>query len=599
MRWRFVLFAWLALLPAVARAESDVTAIDAWAAHVVGDGIAQGRSANAVVTVVRGGKVLLNRGYGAADRPRGRAVDPNADQFLLASISKTFTAAAIAQLVEQGRIASLDDPANKYLKRVRLPSRDGKDVTLRELLTHSAGFEERGYGFARHGVTGIPASGDFVRSAVPALVRTPGTRIVYANIDPPILGMVIEDITGRTLQAYLAQHVFAPLGMRHTVLNYAADGGPSLVQEWSAAGFAPRVLNAPFFAPTGSVQTTGADMAVYMAAMFGAAPRVLTPSMIARLWTPLMRNDAALTPLAMAWFLPQWNGVGVAEHAGGFSGFASWLILIPAQKTGLFIAWGEDSTRPGQRPFGYTEIHDGFLRAALGPHEPLPRLTDQSGLARFVGRYWRERRPHTNPEVLLSIDAMHDAALRKDGLYVDGDGPFHLVAPGVIARDTDGTQYPTRYVLSGDELLAVSDYSRRVSAIGDPHIFMDAAFGLIALCLGGLIAMFWMAKDRWGLGLAALGAALLPAALFWPGLDGMGFEGDVILGRPWRFDVLFAAGCLLAVSAALLLAGLGRSLVARRPVSAAQTAYGALVAFSAATLVVLLALIGTFRLPGF
>ncbi len=226
-------------------------------------------------------------------------------------------------------------------------------------------------------------------------------------------------------------------------------------------------------------------------------------------------------------------------------------------------------------------------------------MTDQSGLARFVGRYWRERRPHTNPEVLLSIDAMHDAALRKDGLYVDGDGPFHLVAPGVIARDTDGTQYPTRYVLSGDELLAVSDYSRRVSAIGDPHIFMDAAFGLIALCLGGLIAMFWMAKDRWGLGLAALGAALLPAALFWPGLDGMGFEGDVILGRPWRFDALLPrAACWRSPRRCCwqdwdAASSHGARFPPRKPLT------GALVAFSAATLVVLLALIGTFRLPGF
>ncbi len=363
MRWRFVLFAWLALLPAVARAESDVTAIDAWAAHVVGNGIAQGRSANAVVTVVRGGKVLLNRGYGAADRPRGRAVDPNADQFLLASISKTFTAAAIAQLVEQGRIASLDDPANKYLKRVRLPSRDGKDVTLRELLTHSAGFEERGYGFARHGVTGIPASGDFVRSAVPALVRTPGTRIVYANIDPPILGMVIEDITGRTLQAYLAQHVFAPLGMRHTVLNYAADGGPSLVQEWSAAGFAPRVLNAPFFAPTGSVQTTGADMAVYMAAMFGAAPRVLTPSMIARLWTPLMRNDAALTPARHGVVPAAMERRRRRRARRRIFGLCVVAHPDPCAEDGLFIAWGEDSTRPGQRPFAIPR----FTTASCAP----------------------------------------------------------------------------------------------------------------------------------------------------------------------------------------------------------------------------------------
>ncbi len=599
MRWRFAMLAWLALMPAAARAESDSEAIRAWATQVVGDGVAQGRSANAVVTVVRNGQVLLSRGYGAADRPGGRPVDPDKDQFLLASITKTFTAAAIAQLVEQRRIASLDDSANKYLKRIRLPSRDGKDVTLRELLTHSAGFEERGYGFARHGATAIPAAGDFVRRALPSLVRTPGTRIVYANIDPPILGMVIEDITGQTLQAYLARNVFAPLGMRHTVLNYAPDGGPALVQEWSAAGSAPRVLNAPFFAPTGSVQTTGGDMAVYMNAMFGAAPRVLTPSMIDRLWTPLMRNDAALTPLAMAWFLPQWNGVGIAEHAGGFSGFASWIVLIPSQRTGLFIAWGEDAAKPGQRPFSYTEVHDGFLRAALGPHKPLRQMADQSGLARFEGRYWRERRAHTNPELLLSIDAMHDAVLRRDGLYVDGDGPFHLIAPNVIARDTDGTRLPTRYVLSGDDLLAVSDYSRRVSTVTDPHTYVDIAFGLVAICLGGLVAMIWIGTARWGLGLAAFGAAILPAALFWPGLGGMGFEGDVLFGRPWRFQILFAAGGFLATGAILLTAGLAPRIDTGRETPVAAMAYQGLVALSAAALVVLLALVGTFRLPAF
>jgi CubicO group peptidase (beta-lactamase class C family) len=524
-----------------------------WADGFVRSGVDHGRTRFAVVTVVDRSHVLINEAFGTD--AAGRPVSAVTDQVAIASVSKTFTAAAIAQLMDRGVIASLDDPANRYLKRIQLPSRDGRQVTLRELLTHSAGFEERNIGFAASGRTTIPAAPAYIRSVVPALVRTPGTRIVYANIDPAILGMVIEDVTGQTLQAYLAQHIFAPLGMTHTILNYRSDGGPDLVRlpRPQGAAMGPIGLNAPFFAPTGSVQTTGADMALYLQAMLGARPDVITPTMLARLTTPLMQNAPATAPLGMAWFLDRWNGTVVADHSGGGFGFASYAAVVPSRGVAMFIDWGYAPAREGARPFDYGEVLDGFLHAALGDYRPPRLLADQSGLNRYVGRYWTERRPHTDAEVIEALAGVQVVTLRADGLYVDGKGPFHQIAPNVIALDTHGDVRPTTYVLAGDQLLGTSAYSVRVHGLSDPAVVSTIGLVAILVLATGLLGLVWCSGwTRWTSGAVGLAALAFPLAIFWSGLNGLGLGGDLQFGHLWRLKLLWVAGAVIVAGAASL-----------------------------------------------
>lgn len=566
-----------------------------YANSVFRQGVADGRASSAVVTIVQDGKVLLSQGYGFADQPGGRPADPARDHYLIASCTKTFTAAAIALLVEDGRISSLDDPANRYLKRVQLPNWRGQPITLRELLTHSAGFEERGFGFVRQGDRIDPA---YIRSAIPGVVRQPGSRIVYANIDPAILGMIVEDVSGEPLATFLDRRLLRPLGMTSTKLNL--DSHPrDLVRLWAGSGakltYEPVMMNAPFFAPTGSIHTTATDMTNYLEAMLGERPDVLSPRAVARLTSPLMRNDPALPALAMNWFLPTWNGRQVVEHNGGFSGFSAWMVIIPETHTAMFAAWGGGPGRPGAKGLGYGEVRDRFLASALGPARPpvfAAASLDTSGL---VGRYWRERRGHTTPEVLLFLKSVATVTRAgPDGLLIDGKGPYRQVAPGVFQYQSGPESDVETVVFRDDQMLTTAGYGRRVSGLADPAVSSKLAIFLIAISASGMLAVAWR---RWGAiaAVVAAGAAMaIPAVL-------MGdLETDVLTGRPWRFTVLFAACLALGLSALALAATsvrAGRSPATPPGLRWAAAGHFGLLALSAAGLCAILVWARALNLP--
>lgn len=540
--------------------EADRSWADVYASKLFGQAIADGRASSAVVTIVQDGKVLVNQGYGFADHPSGRAADAARDRYLIASCTKTFTAAAIALLVEDGRIRSLDDPANTYLTRVKLPAWRGKAITLRQLLTHSAGFEERGFGVVRP--EPAPDEG-YLRSAIPAVVREPGTRIVYANIDPAILGLVVEDVAHQPLQRFLERRLLRPLGMTSTVLNL--DPHPqNLVRLWKGSdadiAYAPVMMNSAFFAPTGSIQTTGADMARYLGAMLGERPDVLSPTVVAMLGAPLMRNDPALPSLGMNWFLPTWNGHQVIEHSGAFSGFNAWIVLIPETRTALFAVWGGGPARPEVKTIGYGEVRDGFLRAAVGPDRIAPPASPARDVTIFAGRYWKERRPHNSPEVLLFLDSVSTVSASGLGsLMIDAEGPYREASPGVFRFQPTPDAAVRTVVFRGEEMLSAAGYAKRVSGLSDPRRISHLALLLVALCLTGLLAPSWR---RWAAiaGVtAAAGALLIPAVLM---AGPSALEADILNGRPWRFLVLLGAGLVLAASSLALAAGgvrLGRS----------------------------------------
>ena len=103
--------------------EMNAGEVELWATGLVGPSIEEKRLSGAVVTYVKDGEIRFSRGYGYADYLKKIPVDPETTGFRIGSNTKTFTATAIAQLMDKGIITSLDDPANKYLKRIQLPSR--------------------------------------------------------------------------------------------------------------------------------------------------------------------------------------------------------------------------------------------------------------------------------------------------------------------------------------------------------------------------------------------------------------------------------------------------------------------------------------------
>lgn len=549
------------MLPAAAAPDSGSPADwEAWAERALGARIAAGAADSATIAIVLPDAPPIVRVWGHRDLERRQPTE-SSDRFLIASVTKVFTASLIARLVREGRIGSLDDPANRYLKRIQLPSRGGREITLRQLLTHSAGFEERGYGMARAEGVPIRASAEEIASRMPKLVRRPGDAIVYANIDPPLLGVLVEDLTGRSYRDLLAAQVFAPLGMRSTDVNYAVDLGTQVVRAGMPDGRGgrrpqPVHANAPFFAPTGSVQTTAADMVTFLAAQLGKRPDVLDPVALALLHTPLARNAPGLGALAMAFFVDRWNGVQVIGHPGLFSGYNANLVLVPERGVGLFVAWA-GAPDPGVPPLDLNAFRDAFLVQLLGPYRAAPALANPPDATALSGRYWRERRPQTNAEALVAAPAVFDLRGNADGTLGFGSERMVPIGPGLYQQVGDGQRLPRMLSIRGDEIRLQADVARRVSGLADPLVRLKVAGVALVILVSGL-AVPWYARGapRLAAPLLALAALLLPVLVQGPSPSGLDLEGEIVAGVPWRLGGLALVSWLILGALLLLVAAL-------------------------------------------
>lgn len=520
-----------------ASAQVNPTSLGSWADAQFGEPVAAGRASAATVVVVKGGRIIFLRSYGHADKVKGTPVAPPRDRFIIASATKTFTATAIALLVQRGRIASLDDPANKYLKRLKLPDGFGRAVTIRQLLTHSAGYEERGFGIGNHDDLTAPATAAYVRAHLPAIVRAPGSRIVYANIDPAILGMVVEDITGMTMRDFMAKEILAPLGMNDTELAYAASAADRLVRPYTGTRAATWEINAPFYAPTGSIHTTAADMAKYLNAQLGHTPGVLSPAVVDQLHTPLARNGTALDPLAMAFFVSHWNGHKIVGHAGAFSGFFADLYLIPDSDIGVFYNWAGGPDPGKGDPLDYGKLQASFLTLALGKFQPPAPLAVQPNPSAFYGRYWDERRPQTNFEAIVAAAAVQTVAPAPGNrLTINGKGPYYAFAPGSYTMINDDGRPAGVIMFNGNRLLQRVGYAQRVSGLADPGTQTNLMLGAVVALATGLLGVIWMrGRARLISPLIGVAALAVPLALF---VLPPGLEPNIIAGHSTPFVML-------------------------------------------------------------
>ena len=164
--------------------------------------------------VMKDGNVLLQKGYGFADVKTRRAVDPAATIFRLASISKLFTWVSVMQLVEQGKL-NLDTDVNSYLDfRIR-PAFD-RPITLRNLMTHTGGFEEVIDDIILTDPKKAVSLRDDLIHNQPMRLFPPGEIPAYSNYGVGLASYIVQRASGEPFEQYVRQHIFLPLGMTHS-----------------------------------------------------------------------------------------------------------------------------------------------------------------------------------------------------------------------------------------------------------------------------------------------------------------------------------------------------------------------------------------------
>lgn len=276
----------------------------------------------AAIAVIVDGKPLYSNAYGLRDRERALPVRPDTP-FEIGSITKQFTAAAIVQLQEAGKL-QLDDPLARYLPHAPHAS----EVSLRQLLTHTSGLHDYFDGPEAEVDDLVTRPIDFehliARIADQPLDFPPGTRWSYSNTGYALLGKVIETVSGERYRDYLQRHMLAPLGMTHTftladndrlagmAVGYRHEQGalrrsPYFHTDWSgAAGFLVSTLD---------------DLARWDAGLSGG--KVVSPAGYAQMKTSFATADGKPVGYGLGLFVDSVYGQARVGHTGGSQGFTT------------------------------------------------------------------------------------------------------------------------------------------------------------------------------------------------------------------------------------------------------------------------------------
>jgi len=310
---------------------------------LMNDQLAREDIAGAVIGVVKDGQVVFAKGYGFADVEKRNPVTADASLFRIGSISKLITWTAAMQLVEQKKL-SLDDDVNTYLDFKILPA-FGKPITLRNLMTHSGGFEDtwRDMGVEQP-KDALPLE-TYVKTHTPRRIYPPGEVSAYSNYGATLTGYLVQRISGKSFEEYVSENVFRPLGMNRTTFAQPvpAELAPMLSQGYGLASSPPGPFEIMNSFPAGSVSASASDMCKFMIAhlqdgqLNGA--RILSAETARLMHSRTFSFDQRMNSWAYGFYEESTNGHRIIGHGGDLQRFHSDLHLIPDANTGFFISY--------------------------------------------------------------------------------------------------------------------------------------------------------------------------------------------------------------------------------------------------------------------
>lgn len=323
----------------VPRQPIDQARIDAYiqarmaAAHI--PGLALG--------VVYGDQVVYLKGYGVAG-PDGRAVTPQTP-FILGSTSKSFTALAIMQLVEAGKI-ELDAAVTTYLPWFRTSDAAASaQITVRHLLNQNSGLPTYA---GRQGIVDNDQSSMALENGIRALANVQlsqpaGQGYEYANENYDILGLIVQTVAGQSYEDYIRSAIFAPLQMRHSAADLADPAAAALATGYRNWFFWPVAFTAPYprrTTPSGFLMASAADMTHYLVAQLNGGRygnhQLLSAQGITTMHTPGAQMSPA-SSYGMGWVIQGQPGSRKIWHNGDVSNFHANLLLLPDQRIGIVI----------------------------------------------------------------------------------------------------------------------------------------------------------------------------------------------------------------------------------------------------------------------
>jgi len=537
--------------------------------------------AGAVVAVVKDGKILFMKGYGYADVAHRRPVVPESTLFRPGSISKLFTWTSVMQQVEQGKL-DLDTDVNTYLD-FKVPPAWGKPITLRDIMTHRAGFEETiKQLFVKQQSDLIPRR-QYLIEHMPRRIYAPGTVPAYSNYATTLAGYIVERVSGQTFEDYVEQHILTPLGMHNATFRQPlpANLAPQMSQGYKVGSDSAKGFEFVEVAPAGSLSATAADMCHFMIAHLANGryvdAQILKPETAIQMHSPQSGWPEGMHAMDLGFYEESQHGHHIIGHGGDSQWFHSDLHLILDQNVGFFVSFnsaGRDEYSPR------TVLFDRFMDRYFPETTPPPSTlaTSLADAKAVSGLYLSSRRFETNifsplymaGEVKVQLDPKDSALVIEDQTNLNGQ-PTHFreIAP-MRFRAVDGHEQVSFTKDSmGRELLYAGfpfEISQRVDHTLDQK---TTNIGLLMFSLGVIILTLlgWpfaaIIRKHYGLTAAlspdakrlrlfvrvsCLSAVVVVAMLAWVADK---FTNDIWLGRNGDAEIHFMQliGLLVGVGA--------------------------------------------------
>jgi CubicO group peptidase (beta-lactamase class C family) len=403
--------------------------IDSWLGGYMPFALERGDLAGAVVVVVKDGKVLTQRGFGYADLAKRTPVDPDRTLFRPGSVSKLFTWTAVMQQVEAGKI-DLDKDVNVYLD-FKIPAYRGKPVTMRQLMTHTAGFEEHGKRTIFEDPKFRISLAEYVKLP-PKRIYAAGTTPSYSNYGTALAGYIVERVSKMSFDDYVEQRIFQPLGMTRSTFRQPL---PAAFAPWMATGYRKGSAGPSKFeivgpSPAGGLSSTGADMAKFMIAHLDRGAGLMKPETARMMHASPLTILPPLNRMELGFFETNINGRQVIAHLGDTQLFHTALHLFMDENIGIYMSFnatGEQASVGPVRRALFEKFADRYLPGNEMPATRVDAKTSAEHARMLTGNWLNSRRAESNFYSLASF-------LAQVTISVDAKGK--LIVPA--ARDLSG-----------------------------------------------------------------------------------------------------------------------------------------------------------------
>ena len=400
------------------------------------DNVAKEMGANdipgATISVVKDGKLLFAKGYGSADIAGSRPVVASETLFRIGSVTKLFTWTAVMQLVEAGQL-DLNADVNTYLESLKIPDTYPQPITMANLMTHTAGFEERQLGLSVIEKERARPLSTVLAADMPDRIYPPGEVTAYSNYGAALAGYIVEQVSGEPFDEYVQRHILEPLAMRRSTArqDLSQSLSKNLASSYLSVNGTLEPLPREYFEllPAAGMSATATDMAHFMIAHLRdgqfAERRILERATAQDMHRQHFTNDPRLSGMALGFIEQRHGDQRILMHSGSTNSeqFQSYLMLVPGQAVGLFVSFNSEGGR----------LAKGLLaKSFLDRYFPTPPPQQSAGVegyrqraARFEGSFQATRRTESNIEKLAGlIPSAVKVSANADGTLAIVGGPM-------------------------------------------------------------------------------------------------------------------------------------------------------------------------------